>query len=225
MGKYEAVVFDLDGTLLNTIEDLADSVNAALEAYGCPGKTVEQVQSYVGNGIRNLMIRSIGQGESHPHFEEIFQAFQEHYKENCRNKTKPYDGIVPLLRTLAKEGRKLAIVSNKADFAVKDLNDFYFKEFGMVAIGERRGVARKPAPDTVFCALQELGVPVGKAVYVGDSDVDVKTASHAGIPCISVLWGYRDKKLLTECGAAYFAEDAGGLLKILRHLDETLMEV
>ncbi|NBI86229.1 HAD family hydrolase [Lachnospiraceae bacterium] len=220
MDKFEAVVFDLDGTLLDTIEDLTDSVNAALQQYSCPLKTVDQVRSYVGNGIRNLMIRCIGQGERHPEFENIYRAFLEHYKVNCRSKTKPYDGVVRILRTLSDEGRKLAIVSNKADFAVKDLNTYYFKEFQMVAIGERDGIARKPAPDSVFAALRELDVPAGKAVYVGDSDVDVETARNAGIPCISVLWGFREKDVMLKCGAKYFAEDADGLLAVLKELEQ-----
>ena len=177
MDKFEAVVFDLDGTLLDTIEDLTDSVNAALQQYSCPLKTVDQVRSYVGNGIRNLMIRCIGQGERHPEFENIYRAFLEHYKVNC-------------------------------------------KEFQMVAIGERDGIARKPAPDSVFAALRELDVPAGKAVYVGDSDVDVETARNAGIPCISVLWGFREKDVMLKCGAKYFAEDADGLLAVLKELEQ-----
>lgn len=208
MGKFEAVVFDLDGTLLNTLEDLTDSVNAALSAYGCPVKTIEQIRTYVGNGIRNLMKRSVEGGEGHPDFEKIFQAFREDYKRNCRNKTRPYEGVTELLSQLKACGYKLAIVSNKADFAVKELNEYYFKEFGMTAIGEREGIARKPAKDTVEQALQELGVLPERAVYVGDSEVDIETAHNSKIPCISVLWGFRDKKLLAAHHAEYFAETA-----------------
>ena len=216
MTGYEAIVFDLDGTLLDTLEDLTDSVNAALQKYGCPQKNIEQIRTYVGNGIRNLIIRSVEQGESHPELENIFQAFQKHYKANCRNKTKPYKGIIELLHILTADGRKLAIVSNKADFAVKELNEYYFKEFNMVAIGEREGIARKPAPDAVFEALRELDVPPEQAVYVGDSEVDIKTAYAAGLPCISVLWGFRSKELLAEYGAEHFAENADELLKLLQ---------
>lgn len=218
MAKCEAVVFDLDGTLLNTLEDLADSVNAALNCYHCPPKTIEQIRTYVGNGIRNLIKRSVEGGEAHPDFEQIFQTFCSHYKGNCQNKTRPYDGIMELLHTLKAEGKKLAIVSNKADFAVKELNETYFKEFGMVAIGERKGVARKPAPDTVFEALKELSVPPEHAVYVGDSDVDLKTAANADMPCISVLWGFRDETHLREHGAKYFARKADEV----PHLIETI---
>lgn len=215
MAGYEAIVFDLDGTLLDTLEDLTDSVNAALQSGGCPQKTIEQIRAYVGNGIRNLMIRSVEGGEAHPGFENMFQAFREHYKANCRNKTKPYEGIPELLQTLQKDGRKMAIVSNKADFAVKELNEYYFKEFGMAAIGEREGIARKPAPDTVFEALRKLKAPAEQAVYVGDSEVDVKTAQAAGLPCISVLWGFREKEVLAQCGAEQFAKNAHELLKLL----------
>ncbi len=215
MSQYEAVIFDLDGTLLNTLEDLADSVNYALEAYDCPTKSIEQVRNYVGNGIRKLIERSVEGGEEHPKFEDIFRTFREHYKENCRNKTKPYDGTTEVLRALKEQGTKLAIVSNKADFAVKELNESYFGEFHMVAIGEKEGIQRKPAPDTVYQALHELSVTSERAVYVGDSDVDIMTAKNAGLPCISVLWGFRDKEFLTEHGAGCFAETPADILHLL----------
>lgn len=215
MKKYRAVVFDLDGTLLNTLEDLTDSVNAALAAFGQPQKTIEQIRTYVGNGIRNLMKRSVKDGEANPDFEKIFQKFREHYKEHCQDKTKPYDGIRDLLRTLKAEGIKMAIVSNKADFAVKELNEYYFKGFDMTAIGEREGIARKPAPDSVFQALQELGVSSDQAVYVGDSEVDLETAKRAGLPCISVLWGFREEELLKEHGAEHLARTADDLCSLL----------
>ena len=216
MAELKAVIFDLDGTLLDTLEDLTDSVNEALCAYGRPVKTIRQIQTYVGNGIRNLMKRSVEDGEADPDFEHIFQAFRRSYQENCRNKTKPYDGITELLRTLESDGKKMAIVSNKADYAVKELNEYYFKEFGMTAIGERENIARKPSPDTVLEALKELNVKPEEAVYIGDSEVDVETARNAKIPCISVLWGFREKDLLLSHGAEYFArrpDEVPGLLK------------
>lgn len=215
MFRKKAVIFDLDGTLLDTLEDLTDSVNAALKAYNCPQKSIEQVRMYVGNGIRNLMKRAVEGGEEHPQFEEIFHAFQEDYKKNSRNKTKPYEGILELLRTLKAQNIKLAIVSNKADFAVKDLNKYFFDEFSMTAIGEKEGIRRKPAPDTVFEALKELGVSSQEAVFVGDSDVDADTAKNAGISCIGVLWGFRDKQLLKEHGVKYFAQKPADIIKIL----------
>lgn len=221
MIKYEAVIFDLDGTLLNTLEDLTDSVNAALSAYGHPQKTIGQIQTYVGNGIRTLIKRSVAGGEFDSDFENIFQTFKEYYKVHCQDKTKPYDGIRDLLQTLKAKGMKMAIVSNKADFAVKELNQYYFKEFDMAAIGEREGIARKPAPDSVLMALQELGVPAEKAVYIGDSEVDLETAANAKIPCISVLWGFREKRILEEHGAEYFAETADEIYSLLEKISDS----
>lgn len=215
MRKCKAVIFDLDGTLLDTLEDLTDSVNAALRQYGCPTKCIEQIRSYVGNGIRNLILRCVEGGENNSDFERIFDTFRMHYKTNCRNKTKPYGGVMEMLRTLKENNIKLAIVSNKADFAVKELNEYYFKEFHMAAIGEREGVARKPSPDAIYEAMRELGVTAGQTVYVGDSEVDIKTAANAQIPCISVLWGFRSKEILTEYNAGYFAETAADVLKLL----------
>lgn len=223
MSKYEAVIFDLDGTLLDTLEDLTDSVNAALADYHCEQKTIDQIRSYVGNGIRKLIGCCLDKGEAHPDFEDIFQAFRKHYKEKCQNKTKPYEGTIELLRTLKANGTKLAIVSNKADFAVKELNAFYFEEFDMVAIGESEVIARKPAPDMVYQALKELGVSKKHAVYIGDSEVDVETAANAGIPCISVLWGFRNREFLVQHGAKHFAKTAEEVLFMLE--DAPLMKV
>lgn len=218
MGKCEAAVFDLDGTLLDTLEDLTDSVNAALKKYHYPQKTIEQVRTYVGNGIRNLIIRCLPQGEKNPDYECVFQTFRSHYKDNCQNKTKPYPGIEELLRSLKNEGIQLAIVSNKADFAVKELNQFYFKELGMAAIGEREGIARKPAPDSVYQALKEIGASKDTAVYVGDSEVDILTAANANIPCISVLWGFRSKETLERHHAAHFAETTDDVYRLIHEI-------
>lgn len=216
MRDIKAVIFDLDGTLLDTLEDLTDSVNAALSKYDYPQKTIEQIQSYVGNGIRNLIQRCIDGGAQNPDYEKIFQAFCEHYKMNCSNKTKPYDGVCELIQKLKADGIKLAIVSNKADFAVKELNEFYFKEFQMTAIGEREGIARKPSPDTVDQALKELQTEADFAVYVGDSEVDIQTAANAKMPCISVLWGFREKTVLMEHHAQYFAETPKEVYQLLK---------
>lgn len=215
--QYEAVVFDLDGTLLDTLEDLKDSVNAALQAYGCPERSLDEVRRFVGNGIRKLIERCLEGGEEHSEFENIFHAFQVDYKKNCMNKTKPYDGIIEMIRALKEDGVKVAIVSNKADFAVKELNEYYFKEFELPAIGEKENVRRKPAPDTVFQALEELSASRERAIYVGDSDVDIMTAENAGIPCISVLWGFRNREFLEERRARYFAEKPEDVLRLLEN--------
>ena len=216
--KKTTVVFDLDGTLLNTLEDLAEAVNYALRKQGMPERTLEEVRRFVGNGVRLLMIRAVPDGESNPLFEETFDLFKTYYGEHCNDNTKPYDGIMELLSTLKEKGYAVAIVSNKIDFAVKELNELYFKGIVPVAIGEKEEIRRKPAPDTVFEALKELGKTKEEAVYVGDSDVDIETAKNAGMPCISVLWGFRDKEFLDEHGAMHYAKNAEDVLGLVETL-------
>lgn len=201
--KYEAAIFDLDGTLLNTLEDLADAVNAALKENGMPSRTLEEVRQFVGNGIVKLMERAVPQGKENPAFDSTLQDFKKYYGHHCNDKTKPYPGILDTLNRLKERGVPMAIVSNKADFAVKELNPLYFEGVIDVALGENEaaGIRKKPAPDMVFRALNTLGCPVGKAVYVGDSDVDLATAKAAGMPCIGVSWGFRGRDFLKEHGA------------------------
>lgn len=213
MKKFDTVIFDLDGTLLNTLEDLADSVNYALTNCDMPERTIDEVRCFLGNGVRNLMLRAVPDGEQNPKFEEAFAVFKEYYGEHCNDKTKPYEGIMELLNVLKEKGYAIGIVSNKIDSAVKELNNRYFKGIIDVAIGEREGVLRKPAPDTVLTALQELGKEKESAIYVGDSDVDIATAKNVGIPCISVLWGFRDKEFLVKNGASTFVEFPKDILK------------
>ena len=197
----EAVIFDLDGTLLNTLYDLTDSVNHALEQYGQPKRSLEEVRSFVGNGIRNLMLLAVPDGAENPVFEELFAFFREYYKTHCNIKTASYEGILPLMEELKQRHIKMAIVSNKIDSGVKELNDIHFSEYVEVAIGEREGISRKPAPDSVNEALRILAVDKSHAVYVGDSDVDIQTANNVGIGCVSVTWGFRDEAFLKEQGA------------------------
>lgn len=206
MRRYDTIIFDLDGTLLYTLEDLADATNYALRKHDLPERTVDEVRQFVGNGVRNLMKRAVPKGEEDPDFENIFDDFKAFYGEHCNDKTKPYDGIMELLEQLKQQGYAIAIVSNKLDSAVKELNKRYFDGIIDVAIGEKEGVLRKPAPDTVVTALKELGKSKETAIYVGDSDVDIQTALNAGIPCISVLWGFRDRKFLEEHNAQVFAK-------------------
>lgn len=222
MRKYNTIIFDLDGTLLNTLEDLAAAVNYALEHCGQPMRSVDEVRQFVGNGIRNLMIRAVPQGEENPRFEEVFAAFKEYYGAHCNDKTCPYPGIKELLARLKADGYRLAIVSNKADFAVKELQKIYFAEEIEVAIGEKEGILRKPAPDTVNQALRELGSVREEAVYVGDSDVDIQTAQNAGMPCVSVTWGFRDRDFLEKHGAENFADTAEELERCLQAMSKTL---
>ncbi len=213
--EAEAVIFDLDGTLLNTLDDLADSVNVALERYHLPLCSLEEVQSFVGNGLRNLMIQAVEDGEKYPQFEELFAFFKEYYKNHCNIKTAPYEGVIELMRELKGRNIKMAIVSNKFDAGVKELNEKYFKEFTQAAIGEREGVRRKPAPDSVNEAVRILGVEKEHALYVGDSDVDILTAKNAEVRCISVTWGFRDEKFLMESGAGVMINRPLELLEYL----------
>ena len=211
----EAVIFDLDGTLLNTLYDLTDSVNWALEKYGQPIRTLEEVRSFVGNGLRNLMQQAVPNGEDNPVFESLFEFFREHYKSHCNIKTAPYEGIMELMKELKARGIKMAIVSNKIDAGVKELNEIHFAEFVEIAIGEREGIGRKPAPDSVNEAIHLLGVDRENAVYVGDSDVDIQTANNANIRCVSVSWGFRDEAFLMEHGAGIMIDRPLELLEYL----------
>ncbi len=215
--KVQTILFDLDGTLLNTLDDLADSVNYALRAYRLPERTVEQTRLSVGSGVRNLMLRSVPGGEAHPAFESILDCFRAHYAEHSLDKTAPYDGILPLLDELTAAGVKIGVVSNKFDAAVKQICKHYFGSRIAVAIGEaeEKGVRKKPAPDAVFKALRELDAPLEGAVYIGDSEVDVETAKNAGLPCISVTWGFRSEERLRQAGATVFAHTAKELSALL----------
>lgn len=213
--NIEAVIFDLDGTLLNTLYDLADSVNLALEKFGQPQRTLEEVRSFVGNGLRNLMRQAVPDGEENPSFEELFAFFVDYYKAHCNVKTAPYEGVLELMKELKGRGIKMAIVSNKVDAGVKELNEIHFAEYIDVAIGEREGIGRKPEPDSVNEALHMLGVEKEHAVYVGDSDVDIQTAKNAEIRCISVSWGFREEAFLMENGAGIMIDRP---LKLLEYL-------
>ncbi len=215
MKKYDTVIFDLDGTLLNTLEDLTDSVNYALGLYGFPCRRIDEIRSFIGNGAANLMGLSITGGFDNPHYEKCLADFRSHYSGNLQSKTGAYSGIMELLEQLSKEGYKLAIVSNKFDTAVKNLNQVYFGEYIKVAIGESEGVSKKPAPDTVHKALSELSAAADKAIYVGDSEVDAKTAKNSGIIFVGVTWGFRDREVLEQEGADYIIERPQELLKII----------
>lgn len=197
------VIFDLDGTLLNTLDDLADSTNYALSKFGYPTRTIEEVQQFVGNGVAKLIERAIPDGKNNPNFEKCLSIFKENYAQNMYNKTAPYNGIIEMLSNLKSKGIKIAVVSNKFDLAVKELCKKYFEGFIDFAAGENeaQGIKKKPAPDTVISVLTEFNFAPEDAVYVGDSDVDIMTAKNSNMPCISVTWGFRDKKFLLENGA------------------------
>ena len=197
------ILFDLDGTLLATLEDLHDSTNHVLRSFGYPERTLDEVRRFVGNGARRLMDQAVPAGVD---AQAAFDAFQNWYPRHCQIKTKAYEGIPEALEIL-KEKYPIAIVSNKPDPAVKVLCADYFP--GIYAIGESPDCPRKPAPDMVYKAMRELGVE--KCVYVGDSEVDVLTAKNAGVPCLSVLWGFRDKADMEEAGGKHFCEKTADL--------------
>ena len=201
--KYQALIFDLDGTLLDTLDDLADGVNAVLAANGYPTKTRDEVCRAVGDGLKKLIERVLPDGGNDPAFDRILAEFKAYYSAHCEDKTAPYAGIMELLGKLQSAGVKMAIVSNKADPAVKKLSQVWFANVIDVAIGENEaaGIRKKPAPDTIDLALRQLGVSRENAAYVGDSEVDVQTASNSGMPCLTVTWGFRDRDYLIERGA------------------------
>ena len=212
--KYSTYIFDLDGTLLDTLADLAAAVNYALRQHGMPEHTIDDVRRFVGNGVRKLMERAIPDGEKNPDFEATFATFREYYMHHSLDTTRPYPGIMETLETLKAQGCRLAVVSNKMMAATKELCQHFFAETIEVAIGENEaaGIRKKPAPDTVFEALRKLGEEKDSAVYVGDSDVDLETANNSGLPCISVLWGFRDCDFLKQHGAKTFISAPSELL-------------
>lgn len=200
--QYTTVIFDLDGTLLDTLDDLMDSVNYVLATHHYPTRSREEIRMFVGNGVALLMERALPNGRSNPEFESCLSEFKAYYAEHMLDKTVPYPDILNLLTRLKNQNVKLAIVSNKFDGAVKGLNERFFHGLISVAIGESKQVAKKPAPDTVLKALHELHTTCDEAVYVGDSDVDIATARNAGMDCISVSWGFRDHTFLADHGAS-----------------------
>lgn len=200
---------------MDTLEDLTDSVNYALVLHGYPKRSMEEIRRFVGNGVGRLIALAVPGGMDDPFYNDCLEANQKHYTENMRNKTAPYKGILELLKLLKKENYKLAVVSNKFDKAVKGLVQEFFGEYISVAIGETKNISRKPAPDTVFKAIEELDASLDKAVYVGDSDVDVKTAKNAGIKCVGVTWGFRDRDVLEKEGADYIIDEPMELMEII----------
>jgi phosphoglycolate phosphatase len=213
---YKVYIFDLDGTLLDTLTDLAASTNYALREHGMPEHSVDDVRRFVGNGVRKLMERAVPDGADNPLFDEAFATFRQHYMEHALDTTRPYDGVTEMLATLKSRGCSIAVVSNKMMAATQELCQHFFPDTVEVAIGEHEaeGIRKKPAPDTVYAALSALGVTKDHAVYVGDSDVDIATARHAGLPCISVLWGFRDRDFLLQHGATTLVTIPGELCEL-----------
>jgi len=208
------ILFDLDGTLLSTLEDLADSVNYTLRYYNCPERTLEEVRTFVGNGVKNLVARSLPGKDADPPIEAALATYLAYYADHCQIKTHPYDGILEALAEIRKEF-PVAVVSNKQDKDTKPLCKKYFGE-DLLAFGEDGSCPRKPAPDMLHKAMAALGVD--RCIYVGDSEVDILTAKNTGVPCLSVLWGFRDKDCLLEHGATHFCDDPRKLPQILKEM-------
>jgi phosphoglycolate phosphatase len=215
MRKFDAVLFDLDGTLLYTLDDVTDSMNYMLGKHEFPLRSRDEIKSFVGEGAGKLMELAIPGGKSNPEYEKCLADYFEHYFRNMQNKTYPFDGIPETVRKLHEAGCKLAVVSNKIDSATKELTQNFFGDYIKVAIGQTRDSAAKPAPDSVCRALDELGADPAKAVYVGDMEIDIETARNSGTVCVAVTWGYRDRKVLEENGAEYIIDRPQELLDIV----------
>lgn len=198
MKKYKAIIFDLDGTLLDTLKDLQEGTNYALRVNGKPERTIEEIRQFVGSGARKLIERVIPGCEVEGVFEKVLEDFGVYYKEHCKDNTAPYPGILEMLKELKQRGYRLGVVSNKPDFAVQELIPEYFPDTFDAVTGERKGIERKPAPDLIWEAMKNLDATKEESVYVGDSEVDLEAAKNAGIPCISVAWGFKGREFLEE---------------------------
>lgn len=213
----KAVIFDLDGTLLDTLEDLADSCNKTLMQFGFEERSIDQVRLYVGNGIAKLMEQAVPSKATKEELEAAVKQMKFNYSLNWKNKTKPYEGIPELLAELAEKGIKTAVVSNKPDPQVKELCGLFFSEYmtNETAVGEKEGIKRKPAPDSLFEVMRILNVAKEDVIYIGDSDVDIMTAGNAGVKCISCSWGFRSEEFLKEKGASVIIKKPEELLQLL----------
>lgn len=216
--SIKAVLLDLDGTVLNTIDDLADSVNYAMTSLGFPARPVSEVMAIAGNGPRDLIRRCLPEYAKDDEFEECLDRFKAHYETNKTNKTAPYDGIIDALKELKEAGYKLALVSNKHDDALRALTKYYFGDVVDFSTGSSDTIPKKPAPDMVNIALEKLSVSKSEAVFVGDSEVDVQTANNADIPCISVTWGFRDRDALLSLNPSIIIDSASELLNAVKSI-------
>lgn len=213
--RYKTIIFDLDGTLLNTLDDLAAATNYALAQHQLPQRTKEEVRWFVGNGIRKLIERAVPAKTPPDVQEAVYATFNTYYKAHCNDATKAYDGVMELLNMLRSAGCKTAIVSNKADYGVQELAKQYFSGALDAACGERAGIAKKPAPDMLLAVMQKLGADKATTIYVGDSDTDIETARNAGVHCIGACWGFRGREFLEQHGATLLAETPSDIQKFL----------
>lgn len=217
--KKKIVIFDLDGTLINTLEDLKNSTNYALSCLNYPTKTIDEICQFVGNGVAKLIERAIPDGKDNPDFQQCLETFKNHYSKNMYNKTAPYNKIPQMLKTLKQKGYITAVVSNKFDMAVKELCSKYFPDLIDFAAGENEacGIRKKPAPDTVLKVLEKFNLTNNEAVYVGDSDVDIMTAKNSRMPCISVTWGFRNREFLIKHDAEIIIDSPDEIIDILEN--------
>ena len=211
----DTVLFDLDGTLTDTLADLKNSVNYALGVCGFPERNSDEIRSFVGNGVRKLVYRSVPVGTDNETAEKCLEIFKEHYKNNSRVETKPYDGIVELLEELRRRNVKTAVVTNKMHEAATEIVEYFFGNLIDVTIGQSDKISPKPEPDMVFLAIEKLGASKENAVYIGDSEVDCITAINSGLPCIGVTWGFRDREVLCENGADFIVDKVEDILNFV----------
>ena len=212
MKNYNAVIFDLDGTLLDTLQDLAEGTNYALRVNGLPERNLDEVRRFVGNGAHKLIERAVPPGKIESTLEKVLQDFNFYYKDHCKDHTGPYPGIIEMLGELSRRGYILGVVSNKPDFAVQELIPQYFSNLFSSVTGERKGIAKKPAPDLIWEAMKKMGVNSSEAVYIGDSEVDMEAASNAGIPCITVAWGFKGRAFLEQYNAKIIVDTPAEIL-------------
>ncbi len=213
--KYKAVLFDMDGTVLNTLGDLAAAVNHTLREFSMPERSIAEVAAALGNGAAYLIAHTVPDGTPKELTDKVLAAYAPYYDAHCDILTAPYDGIVPLMQKLRGRGVKLAVISNKQDTAVKPLAEKYFPGLLEIAVGESAEVRRKPNPDAVLAALRHIGVEREDAIYVGDTEVDLQTARNAGMECASVDWGFRTREQLVEIGAEHIFDTVQALEEYL----------
>ena len=217
-----AIIWDLDGTLLDTLEDLKNATNYVLRTFGCPERTLDEVRRFVGNGARRLLVLAMPESSSGAEIDRALECFKTYYDAHCREHTGPYAGIPEALQLLKEAGYPMAVVSNKPDSAVQILCRDYFGDLFATTHGDCPGCARKPAPDLVLQTAAVLGVAPEHCIYVGDSDVDILTAANSGMICLSVLWGFRDRELLEHSGGSHFCADPADLPRAIRELEEII---
>lgn len=213
--KYKLLIFDMDGTILDTLQDLYNCLNFALSRNGYPERTFSEVRRFVGNGLEKLTERGLPEGTPEGRKKAVLADLKDYYREHCTDETRPYDGILELLKTVKERGYKTAVVSNKADFAVQDLVRQYFPGMFDMALGEREGQRKKPEPDMVYHVLAGLGVSREDAVYIGDSEVDIATARNAGLESIIVEWGFREREFLKGMGAECIVQKPFDILELI----------